>query len=190
MDALHEAVCETKQDVTTPWSLGQLYDCSTRTLFIPYQLWTGAPWDGNRDAPCMHFADTLFNGNGVSATTIQGPREWNNPTTGEKEDMWIRNKVSGRKTQYFTCHEKGIGRVHDSRWKRAKRSGRCKFPAGYGWRLSERRYCVGTSIAIVAIEIDGQSELQSLQFKWWYGEKLDHVYKYAPEKGMLNAWKQ
>lgn len=190
MGALHSAVCENSQAALTPWSLRQLYDCSTRALFIPYQLWTGAPWDGNRDAPCMHSADTLFNVNGRSTTTIQGPREWTNPVTGEKEIIWIRDKVSGRKTQYFTCHEKGVGRVHDSRWNSAWGTGRCKFPAGYGWRISERRYCVDTSIEIVAIEMNGETELTSMEFKWWYGENFDHIYKYAPEKGMLNAWKQ
>jgi len=190
MGSLHEAVCETSQVASTPWSLRQLYDCSTRVLFIPYQLWTGAPWDGNRDAPCMHPVDTRFNVNGVSATTIKGPREWTNPATGRKEVIWVRDKAAGRKTQYFTCHEKGIGRVHDSRWIGAWSSGRCKFPAGYGWRISERRYCVDTSIEIVAIEMSEETDLASMEFKWWYGEKFDHVYKYAPEKGMLNAWKQ
>ena len=62
--------------------------------------------------------------------------------------------------------------------------------AGYGWRLSERRYCVDASIEIVAIEMSGDAELRNLEFKWWYDETLDHVYTYAPEKGMLNAWKQ
>ena len=190
MDALHEAVCGTGRGASTPWSLHQLYDCSTRTLFIPYQLWTGVPWDGRRDTPCMHSADTLFNVNGRSPTTIQGPKEWTNPVTGHKEAIWVREKVSGRKTQYFSCHEKGIGRVHDSRWNSVWKTGRCKFPGGYGWRIAERRYCVDTSIEIVAIEMNAEAELTSLVFKWWYGEILDHVYKYAPERGMLNAWKQ
>ncbi len=190
MGALHDIACEKDQTTLTPWSLAQLYDCSTRVLFIPYQLWTGAPWDGNRDAPCMHSADTRFTVNEFSDTTIQGPSTWMNRVTGVTDSVWVRTKVSGTKVQYFTCHEKGIGRVHDNRWNVTWAPGRCKFPAGYGWRLSERRYCVDTSIEILAIEKNDKRELTSIEFKWWYDENFDHIYKYVPNYGMLNAWKQ
>ena len=29
-----------------------------------------------------------------------------------------------------------------------------------------------------------------MEFKWWSGRNLDHVYRYEPGQGMTNAWKQ
>ena len=103
--ALHELACTEPKKGGAPWNVANLYDCETKQLFIPYQLWTGVKWDGNKDAPCMHKADTLFHVNGRSATTIKGPREW------KSRQIWAREKVNGSKTQYFECHDKGIGRV-------------------------------------------------------------------------------
>ena len=173
-----------------PWRLSSLYDCDSRTLFIPYQLWTGAEWDGDKRAACMHESNSRFRVNGVSETTIIGPIEWHNPASGSTESVWSREKANGSKTQYFTCHELGIGRVYDSRGPWIFRSGRCKFPAGYGWQIGQRRSCLDTSIEITSIVLDEEHRLESLTFKWWYDHTLDHIYRYAPNVGMLNAWKQ
>ncbi len=32
--------------------------------------------------------------------------------------------------------------------------------------------------------------MMHLVFKWWAGDTLDHVYRYAPNYGMTNAWDQ
>jgi len=184
----HNLACSQPKKSNSPWNIGNLYDCASQEMFIPYQLWTGAKWDGDKEAPCMHTADILFNVNGVTATTIKGPIEWKNPKTDNIETIWSRDRAAA--LQYFTCHEKGIGRVYDSRGPRFFDRGRCKFPAGYGWKLLERRRCRDTSIEIISISLDENNNLLDLQFKWWFGSTLDHIYRYVPNKGMTHAWEQ
>jgi len=188
---LHAAACATPAPTpSSPWHISRLYDCKERSLYIPYALWTGAAWDGNRASPCMHDANSRFNVNGSSWTTINGPSEWRHPDSGETYQVWTRAKVNGSKTQLFTCHASGIGRLYDSRGERVYSPGRCKFPAGAGWRLHTRRFCVDTSIEVSGVELTPENELASLSFKWWFGDTLDHIYRYAPERGMLEAWRQ
>ena len=128
---------------------------------LPYQLWTGARWDGSAEGPCMHEADSRFEVNGTSSTRIRGPVAWSNPRTGERHTVWERSKDDGSKAQYFTCHETGIGRVYDSRGPRYYESGRCKFPAGYGWQVGTRRSCRSTAIEITRIGLDDTATCRS-----------------------------
>ena len=144
----HKLACASYPSSSSPWHVNNLYDCRTRELFVPYQLWTGAKWDGRKDGPCMHKADNTFSVNDRSLTRISGPKKWRNPKTDKEEMVWVREKVQGWKEQYFTCHEKGVGRLYDSRRPRYYRNGRCKFPAGNGWKVGVRRDCRSTSIEI------------------------------------------
>ena len=148
---IHKSACLEPRKSNSKWNIQELYSCDTRELFIPYQLWTGARWSGDKEAPCMHSSDSLFYVNGVSGTTVSGPEKWQNPVSGTTESYWSRKKVNGSKTQFFTCHKLGIGRVYDSRGPWHYRSGRCKFPAGHGWKVGIRRHCRDTSIEIIAI---------------------------------------
>ena len=66
---IHEAACIGPAVSEDPWNIHALYDCEKRTLFIPYQLWTGATWNGEKDAPCMHRADKRFYVNGQQHAT-------------------------------------------------------------------------------------------------------------------------
>ena len=193
--AFHDRACASYPSRSNPWHISNLYDCSTRTLYVPYHLWTGAEWDGSQTpaASCMHAAATEFNVNGTSVTRINGPVQWTNQVTGTVESIWVRTKADGSKIQHFTCHGKGIGRVYDSRIGRAHRHwapGRCKFPAGNGWQVGKRRSCNSTSIEITEIEIDEDGAMVHLTFKWWAGQNLDHIYRYVPNYGMANAWDQ
>ena len=193
IETLHRLACSQPKKSDSPWNIGNLYDCASRELFIPYQLWTGANWDGNKDTPCMHPADTFFIVNGRSRTTIKGPKQWENSYTGNTEIVWSRDKTDGSKQQYFVCHEKGIGRVYDRRIGRGTRyfeTGRCKFPAGHGWKISVRRYCKSTSIEITSISLDEDHNLSDLQFKWWTSSTLDQKYRYVPNRSMTDAWEQ
>ena len=188
--ALHELACNNPKKGDSPWNVANLYDCKKKRLFIPYQLWTGAKWDGNKDAPCMHGAYTVFMVNGSSTTYIVGPKEW------KGNQVWVREKASGSKTQYFTCHAKGIGRLWEVRngRERVLKPGRCKFPAGYGWEVGKQRYCVKTALTIYQVEFDHDHNLSALEFEYWIKRRsryvLDHKYRYAPEQGNLNAWRQ
>ncbi len=180
----------------SPWHISNLYDCQKKELFIPYQLWSGAKWDGNKNTSCMHGADTAFYVNGTSGTTIKGPKKWVNPKTQEVIEVWFREKMNGSKQQYFTCNKKGIGRVFDSRnGGRYYQQGRCKFPAGYGWEIGKQRKCLDTAIEVTKLELDSENNLSGLEFKWWYknsnGSYIhDHTYRYEPNVGSVNAWKQ
>ena len=189
-EPIHERACNGKQPGASPWHISNLYDCRSRTLYIPYHLWTGMPWDGRKDRPCMHKAYNHFLVNGRSQTVIRGPENWNHPKTGEALQIWIREKVRGHKVQYFVCHERGIGRVYDSRRERVARVGRCKFPAGRGWKVGERRECRSTAIEITRIDVDDDGLLAGLEFKYFSRGRLDHIYRYVPRQGMTNAWKQ
>ena len=190
--ALHEFACSNAGDSESPWHIRNLYDRESRTFFVPYHLWSGAEWDGNKDGPCMHQVSTTFLVNGWSRTTIEGPREWRG------HEVWVRSKTDGSKTQYFECHGCGIGRVYEIRGGKERiypRTGRCKFPAGYGWKLSERRYCTDTAIRINHLEFDRSRVLLALEFDWWYKSEdsqyvLDHRYRYRPNMGMTHAMPQ
>jgi hypothetical protein len=187
---LHEIACSQSARSDNPWNIKNLYDCSTSTLYIPYQLWTGAKWDGSKTGACMHDASASFTVNNRSDTHIVGPKQWTNPQSGVTETVWSREKRDGSKAQYFTCHEKGIGRVYDSRGPRYFASGRCKFPAGQGWALSVKRDCLDTAIEITSIALNEKNELESIEFNWWTGRTLDHRYRYATNVGMTDAWPQ
>ena len=189
-DMIHSIACSEPQKSDSPWNIQELYNCETRDLYVPYQLWTGAQWDGDRNAPCMHASDKLFFVGFMSPTTIKGPKEWEIPLTGETLTIWSREKVIGSKIQYFTCHELGIGRVYDNRSPRVYSTGRCKFPAGSRRKIGEQRDCLDTSIEIIALSLDAENNLEDLTFKWWTGARLDHIYRYVPNKGMTNAWPQ
>ena len=191
-EVLYQLACSNAGRSDSPWHITNLYDCESKTIFVPYQLWTGAEWDGNKDAPCMHQASTTFIVNNVSKTTIKGPIKWRD------RKIWIRAKSNGSKTQYFYCHKRGIGRAYEIRRGKEryfKGNGRCKFPGGYGWKLAEKRYCQRSAIEIDKIKIDKNRELFALEFKFWFesrggGYVLDHRYRYQPNVGMVNAWPQ
>ncbi len=188
--SFHKLACASYPPSSSPWRVKNLYDCRTRELFVPYHLWTGAKWDGRKDGPCMHKADNTFSVNRRSLTRIRGPKKWSNLESGENEMVWVREKLNRHKVQYFTCHSEGIGRVYDSRGPRYYYTGRCKFPAGKGWKISSRRDCEDTSLEIIHVGLDDKGHLNEIKFKWWTRHRLDHIYRYVPNRGMTNAWKQ
>jgi hypothetical protein len=200
----------------SPWHVANLFDCKTGTFFIPYQLWAGARWDGNKAAACMHTVGrewditdhrTVPTDDGdtrdvvrPSRTFVKGPVRWTNPETGEVLNIWERHKSGGRKLQRFACHPKGIGRVTDFRktpsWRTPQPVGRCKFPAGHGWALGKKRECLATAIEITKVELDADKTLAAITFKWWVRRGrstelyFDHIYRYARERGATDAWAQ
>lgn len=195
----YDLACNNEQqsgEGKSPWHISNLYDCKKSELFIPYQLWTGEKWHGDKYGSCMHDADTQFYVNAKSGTTIKGPKKWVNPKTNNIIEVWSREKMSGSKQQYFACNDKGIGRVFDSR-KGGKyyRQGRCKFPAGFGWEVGKKRKCLNTAIEITKLEFDSEKNLSGIEFKWWYKNRSgnyihDHTYRYEPNVGSVKAWKQ
>ena len=185
-EALLEKHCSNNK-ATSAWHISNILDCSKRTLFIPYQLWTGAKWNGNKQSACMHKANLTFTVNNKSKTKITGPINWNG------KSVWKREKINGSKIQYFACNKKGIGRVYDSRKpNRSYQSGRCKFPAGFGWFIGKVRKCTNTAIKIRKVTLNKKNELTGLEFDWFYmgssgGLIHDHTYRYKVGRGMTKA---
>lgn len=172
----HQQVCalpDATQE-TSPWHIRHLYDCDTGNLFLPYQLWTGAAWNGDKDASCMHEADITNYRN----RRLQGPVEWKNLKTGEIETTWRVSRPSGV-VRHFSCNSKGIGRRHDNRkpnyvyW-----NDRCAFPAGFGWEVGKKRHCLKTTIEITHIRLDDNHNLDSITYDWWIKDKYDHQFTY------------
>ena len=184
------AACGTPEPAGgSPWHFQRLFNCDDETFYIPFQLWTGAKWNGDREAGCMHAVDHTFMVNGTSQTRISGPYERVNPISATRENYWKREKLQVPKVQYFTCHELGIGHVFDNRFPKDYASGRCEFPAGPGWQVGQKRQCDNTTIEVTRFELNAERELNAIEFKWWYGNTLDHVYRYVREQGMTAAWR-
>ena len=191
----HAQICPNPATINTQWHINNLYDCKSRSLFIPYQLWSGAKFNGDKSTACMHIVDRTFVVNDGENVTITGPLKWSNPVSSNIETVWLRRTNNSTKVQRFVCHAKGIGRVYDSRRKRYFRPGRCKFPAGFGWRINDPVICDDTKIELTQVNWTQNSELESIEFKWWFRRKsgkwhLDHIYRYAVNAGMTHAWKQ
>lgn len=52
---VHHVGCLDKTNTAnSPWNISNLYDCESKEIFIPYQLWSGAQWDGNKQTHCIH----------------------------------------------------------------------------------------------------------------------------------------
>ena len=189
-------VCTNPSKIHSPWHQRNLYDCKSNSLFIPYQLWSGADFNGDKSSHCMHKVKHTFvvNSDGEKVT-LSGPQDWFNPATSNIETVWLRHSQISNKVQRFSCHTRGIGRVYDSRRERYFRPGRCKFPAGFGWRLNKTVICDDTKIELTRVNWSQNNELESIVFKWWFRKKsgqwhLDHIYRYAALAGMTHAWKQ
>ena len=79
------------------WSKQNVYDPETDTYYIPYHLWTGAYWDGNKNENVIpHSADTVYIwvNRGVE-THIKGPEIWRHPYL-DKEFKVYRRTLSDR----------------------------------------------------------------------------------------------
>lgn len=183
MQQFHEQVCALPEPGAdaSPWHIRHLYDCQTKELFIPYQLWTGAHWDGDKTASCMHPADNL----NYRKRHATGPVEWKNLRTGEIEMLWHQTRPDGV-VKHFKCHDKGIGKRHDSRkpnyvyW-----DYRCIFPAGFGWELRKQRHCLKTTIEITHLRLTPDNLLESMTHDWWVKDKFAHQFTHRPNIGRV-----
>ena len=197
------------------WSRQNVYDPETDTYYIPYHLWTGAYWDGNKNENViLQSADTVFLVNGVSETRINGPETWRHPYLDKEFKVYSRTKSNRDKVQLFVFHENGIGRVYDHRpthsYDRYSDGKEVKFPAGWGWKIGvpqtfsfttwdigrrshddkKRSMSMTTTIEITAIEFDHESVMTALKYNYSVNGILDHKYVYSPRKGMVVAREQ
>lgn len=189
------------------WSKQNVYDPETDTYYIPYHLWTGAYWDGNKNENViLQSADTVFLVNGVSETRINGPETWRHPYLDKEFKVYRSTKSNRDKVQLFVFHENGIGRVYDHRptrsYDRYYDGKEVKFPAGWGWKIgvpqtfsftiwdNGKKKSMMTTIEITAIEFDHESVMTALKYNYSVNGILDHKYVYSPRKGMVVAREQ
>lgn len=175
------------------WAKGTDRDGKTR--FIPVELWTGSPWNGERVIG-LPKANLTFGKR--SNKSVAGPFEWKRPDTGEA--LMVYERRSGATIQLFTLRKDktGLGRVYDSRYPRECVDA-IKFPLGI-WRQGEtRRYefsCnQGTKIRTVELTIEEIDFVfsgvpHSLRFRWIVdggkGAGTHMVYTYSPLKGLVH----
>ena len=119
-----------------------LYDETTNSFFIPYHLWSGSKWDGDKTAKnCLGEVKNTWKflnaRNKQVKSQVSGPISFTHPISGInfKTYEW----KSKRGSQHLICHEKGMARIYDFRFDEAGlldspilNGKECKFPAGFG----------------------------------------------------------
>jgi hypothetical protein len=186
--ALAICACAT---VPSPWS--ESYDSTTKSRFIPVELWTGAAWDGTHELK-MSPADLTFGG----TKRIVGPVAWKRPN-GETVQVYVRENRG--KLQRFTLSSRGdgLGRVSDSRYERDCRD-EVKFPLGT-WKEGESRTFEvpcndGRLLRRIVVTIERLDYVHlgvphSLRFHWVVdggnSRGTDMRYVYSPGRGLVSV---
>jgi hypothetical protein len=191
------------QSASNPYHFINLYDASSDSFFIPYQLWSGAKWDGVKSVEkCMHKANTTwtyFNPrNTKSKGKIISPVKYPHPSSGE---VFQTFEWKGRKgSQNYICHAKGLARIYDHRFKKAGlldspilNGTECKFPAGFGWQIGVSQDCNPEAPKQTTVtELMFDENFNLVKMKYTYTEKegfsakvADDYYEYEVGKGRV-----
>lgn len=200
-------LCKNQVKSNSAWHISNLYDCKTQSFFIPYELWSGAEYKGDKVSSKKHQVDrqsetSHYGKSGrlsYSDLSILGTTKWISDEYNKEFDIYTRD--SDGKIQYFITNDMGIGRVYDDRGSGRYFSGsNIKFPAGYGWRLNEARssgYEVvkngrtkyrNTTIKIINIKLTDTNELDSITFEWYPKDgELDRIYTYRVNIGLVET---
>jgi hypothetical protein len=194
-EELHQQACSAQAPTTdNPWHITQLYDCLSKKMFVPYQLWSGGHWSGDKQASCMHEVNQstplirLGDDSQSGDTIIRGPILWEDPHTGEKLKVWERRLDNYNSLKYYACHKRGIGIVHNLNKPHINYiRGLCRAPAGFGWKIGQRRTCIKTTVEIINVTLDENGDLDSLTTNYWFRDKLSYRYTYKPNKGVVSV---
>jgi hypothetical protein len=191
------------QSASNPYHFINLYEASSDSFFIPYQLWSGAKWDGVKSVEkCMHKANTTwtyFNPrNTKSKGKIISPVKYPHPSSGE---VFQTFEWKGRKgPQNYICHAKGLARIYDHRFKKAGlldspilNGTECKFPAGFGWQIGVSQDCNPEAPKQTTVtELVFDENFNLVKMKYTYTEKegfsakaADDYYEYEVGKGRV-----
>ena len=187
-------ICSQQNKESSPWHINNLYDCNSKSFFIPYQLWSGAKFNGDKSTSKNHMVNnqtlTPYGTKGrYQPLSIIGTTKWKNPSNNVEYKIYTRKRSRKGKIQYFTSYDMGIGRVYDNRSDRYYTKERMKFPAGYGWKLHKKRTLGTTTIEITKMNFNN-NELVGIEFKWWTHGILDHIYTYKVNHGVITSLKQ
>ena len=139
--------CVQPDKTKSTWYIGNLYDCEDKSFFIPYQLWSGAKYDGNKSNSINHTVDSSIDFQyredkppKTRALSIKGALPWINLQTGEHYKIYKREEYKKKytKNEYFIFSDYGIGRIFDNK--------------GYQYELTKKdRYFTGKNIKAPAV---------------------------------------
>ena len=186
-----------------PWHFNNLYDESSNSFFIPYHLWSGAEWDGNKSTDnCVHKIESMWEFTDAKGrqrkSKILSPRGYTSPKTGETFETYEWKNKKG--SQHLICHKKGLARVYDFRFERAGiinspvlNGTECKFPAGFGWQLGVPEDCNPEAPKQTTLtKMTFNEDLNLVKIAFTYTEKpdfsaraADDYYEYVVGKGRV-----
>jgi len=181
-------------------------DLSTKSRFIPVELFTGAKWDGKHELtlkPVSTTACATVSGSKWPCNTydITGPFK---TKVNETKIEWVGDEIPyyrrtfstrrmGDVESFFTINNSkdGLVRIYDKRkqWgERAYDGLGSKFPLGYWTQGEVRTYPSRRPTRIEIIELDGPNHC--LTFRWTIGQgknrNTDNVYTFCPDRGFSN----
>jgi hypothetical protein len=100
--------------------------------------------------------------------------------------VWERRLGTYNSLKYYACHKRGIGIVHNLNKPHVNYiRGLCRAPAGFGWKIGQRRTCIKTTVEIINVTLDENGDLDSLTTDYWFRDKLSYRYTYQPNKGVV-----
>ncbi len=153
--------------------------------FIPPELYTGAPWNGEREhvlRPVEVTKKPLVPSD-HPPISFSGPMSWRDDPSIQVIRRFRSSRSRGNVEQFFAINERqdGLGRLADERAGRSRSSmAECfKFPLGV-WRQGEERQCRESTIKIIEIDANWQGIGHALIFRW----NDEGTYVFAPERGM------
>jgi len=156
------------------------------TRFIPPELYSGAPWDGDRELVLrpMDVTRTPETPPDHPAITIRGPM----PSTTSPDIMVLTRRRESRRqgvvAQEFVINERGdgLGRLGDNRWRKERLAECFKFPVGL-WRQGEERRCRESVIRILELDYTYGCVPHSLKFRW----NGEGTYIFSPGRGLVSV---
>lgn len=192
-----------KNPGSNPWHFSNLYDETTNSFFIPYHLWSGSKWDGDKTAKnCLGEVKNTWKflnaRNKQVKSQVSGPISFTHPISGInfKTYEW----KSKRGSQHLICHEKGMARIYDFRFDEAGlldspilNGKECKFPAGFGWQIAVPQDCnplAPKQTTLIELIFDDGFNLSKIAYTYTEKEGFnavaaDDYYEYEVEKGRV-----
>lgn len=185
---------------SNPWHFSNLYDDASNSFFIPYQLWSGATWDGTKSVEnCMHAVKNTWvfkRGDRERKQRISAPVDFKKK--GSAGEVMTFKSENRKNYQHYICHKKGLARVYDQRFEQTGEldsldGKECKFPAGFGWQVDETRDCSENSpkaTRITELTFDKDFILQKMSYTYEKKKgakalRTDDYYEYVPNKGRV-----
>ena len=189
-----------KNKSSNPWYFTNLYSKENNSFFIPYQLWSGSKWNGNKNIEnCMHNVKNKWvfkRADRERKNRVLAPVDYKVPDTDKiVKTFKVENK---RTTQHYICHEKGLARIYDSRFAEAGtlkelKGKECKFPAGFGWKIAVSTDCSKSSpkeTKVISLTFDNNYILTKMSYTYEKKEgrktsRKNDFYEYEPNKGRV-----